>query len=318
MMTVSDARLSGVARACEILGFPTSPSSAYTYAGDKYQTRMMEPDTHGAFRVFGVDNLRENLTAVGRPALTYPLIVKPCLGWGSQAVSRVSNEEELFRAVEKASACHGLSSQRRSDVVIEPYIDGPEVDANFVLLDGEVVFFEVIDDFPSLGDVDGSQKDNFIETVVLLPSVLPPNEVVAIRDSLHQSILRQGFVTGTFHCEARLQYSSKEFRADDGGVEDLYPRCTTTAAPQNVKVYLLEINARPAGYLETVGVHLAYGVDYFAQQLLFSIADEGRFRALSIPFRKGPQYDLAVLVLQEDAAGTLKMRPRSFSAAVQS
>lgn len=36
--------------------------------------------------------------------------------------------------------------------MIEPYIDGPEVDANLVLLDGEVIFFEVTDDFPKPGD----------------------------------------------------------------------------------------------------------------------------------------------------------------------
>ncbi|OJZ90551.1 hypothetical protein ASPFODRAFT_203069 [Aspergillus luchuensis CBS 106.47] len=304
IMTVSDSRLIGVARACEILGYPTSPSSAYMLAGDKYQTRMMEPDAHGAFRVFGTDELEKVLQST---EVTYPLIVKPCLGWGSQAVTKVSTEVELFEAVEKACECHALAPQQRSDAVIEPYIDGPEVDANFVLLNGEVIFCEISDDFPSPGDRDSAQSHNFVETMVHIPSALPLHELKAIRDTLHQSILRQGYSTGTFHCEARLQYSSHEFRQDDNSLEDLYPRRDTdTNDGRSVRVYLLEINARPAGYLETVGVNLVYGVDYFAQQMLFSVNDELRFKALCYPFSDGPRSNLSILVLQEDVAGIMK------------
>ncbi|PWY80210.1 hypothetical protein BO83DRAFT_396607 [Aspergillus eucalypticola CBS 122712] len=282
LMTVSDSRLIGVARACEVLGYTTSPSSAYVLAGDKYQTRMMEPDTHGAFRVFGTDELEKVLRST---EVTYPLIVKPCLGWGSQAVTKVSTEVELFEAVEKACECHALAPQQRSDAVIEPYIDGPEVDANFVLLNGEVIFCEISDDFPSPGDGDSQQ---------------------AITSS-RLCILRQGFSTGTFHCEARLQHSSHEFRKDENGFEDLYPRRDTdTSDGRSVGVYLLEINARPAGYLETVGVNLVYGVDYFAQQTLFSVNDNFRYRALCHPFPDGPRSYLSILVLQEDVAGIMK------------
>ncbi|GKZ25883.1 hypothetical protein AbraIFM66951_001464 [Aspergillus brasiliensis] len=304
MMTVSDSRLIGVARACEILGYPTSPSSAYALAGDKYRTRMMEPDAHGEFRVFGTDELEKVLQST---EVTYPLIVKPCLGWGSQAVTKVSTKDELLQAVEKACECHALGPQHRSDAVIESYIDGPEVDANFVLLNGEVIFCEISDDFPSPGDRDTQQSHNFVETMVHIPSALPPHEMKAVWDTLHQSILRQGFLTGTFHCEARLQYSSHEFREDENGVEDLYPKRSIDGNHgKSVRVYILEINARPAGYLETVGVNLVYGIDYFAQQMLFSINDELRFKALCHPFSNGPRYNLSVLVLQEDIAGIMK------------
>ncbi|OOF97957.1 hypothetical protein ASPCADRAFT_164050 [Aspergillus carbonarius ITEM 5010] len=303
LMTVSDGRLIGVARACEILGYPTSPSSAYVLSGDKYRTRMMEPDTHGAFRIFGTDELEKALRST---QVAYPLIVKPCLGWGSQAVTKVATDDELFQAVQKACECHALAPQQRSDAVIEPYIDGPELDANFVLLNGEVIFFEITDDFPSPGDLDDKQSHNFVETIVQIPSALPPHEMKVVRDTLHQSILRQGFLTGTFHCEARLQYSSHEFRKDDNGFEDLYPRRDNTNDGKSVHVYLLEINARPAGYLETVGVNLVYGVDYFAQQMLFSVNDELRFAALCHPFLHGPRYNLSVLILQEDVAGIMK------------
>ncbi|KAF8244416.1 hypothetical protein K440DRAFT_605066 [Wilcoxina mikolae CBS 423.85] len=305
IMTVSDARLVGVAKACEMFGFPTSPSDSYDLAGDKYKTRMMELHNDQAFRVFSVTELRNRLNSNGQPTLQYPLIVKPCMGWGSECVSKVSNETELVKAVEKASTRHATSPQRRTDVLIEPYIDGPEVDANFVLLNKELVFYEIADDFPSRGDAPNANlDDHFQETANLFPVGLPQNEIIAIRDSIHKSILRQGFSTGTFHCEARLRYSSVHYTTENGHF-DLYLKRGEIPA-REVSVYLLEINARPAGYLESVAVHLTYGVDYFAQQLLFAIGDETRFRALANPFLRGPQYTLVLLLIPEERPGVMK------------
>jgi hypothetical protein len=305
IMTVSDARVMGVAKACEILGFPTSPSDSYDLAGDKYKTRMMELNNDQAFRVFSVTELQNRLNSNGHPPLSYPLIVKPCMGWGSECVSKVSNETELFKAVEKASTRHAASPQRRTDVLIEPYIDGPEVDANFVLLNNELVFYEIADDFPSRGDApNANSDDHFQETANLFPAGLPQNEIIAIRDSIHKSILRQGFSTGTFHCEARLRYSSMHYATENCHF-DLYPK-RGEIPTREVSVYLLEINARPAGYLESVAVHLTYGVDYFAQQLLFAIGDETRFRALANPFLRGPQYTLVLMLIPEEHPGVMK------------
>ncbi|PYH99795.1 hypothetical protein BO71DRAFT_394027 [Aspergillus ellipticus CBS 707.79] len=264
---------------------------------------MMESDAHGAFRVFGMDDLK---TILQSTEVAFPLIVKPCLGWGSQAVTKVVTENELSQVVEKARECHALAPQQRSDAVIEPYIDGPEGDANFALLNGEVVFCEISDDFPSRGDLDDNQGHNFVETLVHIPSALPPHEMKALRDTSHQSILRQGFLTGTFRCEARVQYSSHEFRKDENGFEELCPRRDNTNDGKSARVYLLEINARPAGYLETVGVNVVYGVDCFAQQMLFAVNDGLRIRALCHPFSHGPRYNLSVLVLQEDVVGIMK------------
>jgi hypothetical protein len=47
-------------------------------------------------------------------------------------------------------------------------------------------------------------------------------------------------------------------------------------------------------------------VEYFALQLLLSIADEDRARALAIPFKNSPQYHMAVALLQEEQAGAMK------------
>ncbi|MCJ1250449.1 hypothetical protein MMC30_007677 [Trapelia coarctata] len=306
IMTVSDARVMGVAKACEILGLPTSPSAAYTLAADKYKTRMMEPTNDQAFQVSSISELRERLNSGNHMPLSYPRIVKPCFGWGSECVAKVSNEAELLQAMERASARHASSPQRRTDVLIEPYIDGPEIDANFVLLNKEVVFFEIADDFPSPGDgSSASSTSNFLETQIVFPSRLSAREIATVRNSIHQSILRMGFVSGTFHCEARIQYSSSRY-VTEGDTFDLYPKPDAQKESLDPVVYLLEINARPAGYPATIAVLLTYGVDYFAQQMLFSIADEARFKALIQPFLHGPQYTLLIQFIPQERAGVMK------------
>ncbi|KAI9047427.1 hypothetical protein LZ554_008871 [Drepanopeziza brunnea f. sp. 'monogermtubi'] len=305
IISVSDARVVGVAQACEILGYPTSPSAAYILAADKYKTRLNELDQRGCFQVNGVEELKVQLEQQ-RDQLQYPLVAKPCMGWGSECISKVNNEAELIQAVEKASARHATSPQRRTEVMIEPFIDGPEVDANFVLLDGKILFYEIADDFPSPGDYPGSSwEDNFQETANLLPCGLPADELLVVRDSIHQSLLRLGFQSGTFHCEGRVRYSTLHFDTRNGR-EDLYPTTHIGSTKSQPQFYLHEINARPAGYLESVATHLTYGVDYYALQLLYSLGDKARYRALAQPFLNGPQWWLVLLIIPEDRAGTMK------------
>jgi biotin carboxylase len=310
IITISDARLFGVAKVCEALGYATSPSSAYNLAGDKYKTRSLESDCSESFLITSMEEMEDMMAKekLDISALKYPLIVKPCFGWASECVAKVSNVNELLAAAAKASARHANSSQKRSDFMIEPYVDGPEVDANFVLLDGQVVFYEVADDFPSLGDAcDSTAEANFQETANLLPTGLPPREVEIVRDSILNSLLRMGFSSGTFHCEGRIKDSSMQYarRADVESSWDLIisPDRADTPEPS---FFLHEINARPAGYLESVATALTYGIDYYALQLLFSAGDTERYRSLAQPFKNGPQWHLALLLIPEDRRGTMK------------
>lgn len=306
VMTISDVRLPGVAKACEILGLPTSPYNAYAIAGDKAKTRMLEFDTDEVFTLSSAEELPEYLSSLQGKALPFPMIVKPCLGWSSDCVAKVSNEAELAEAVHKASERHADAPKPSTAVIVEPYIDGPEVDANFVLLNGELLFFDINDDFPSRGDADdASHEDSFQETQNVMPTALPGNEVATLRDSLHKSILRQGFSSGVFHCEARVCHSRAHYSTRDG-ILDLEE--TKQPPSQEVSVYLLEINARPPGYLETVAVLLTYGVDYYALRLLLCVgsAETPRIRALAQPFVNGAQFHLSAMVIPQTRAGVMK------------
>ncbi|KAF2271447.1 uncharacterized protein EI97DRAFT_487445 [Westerdykella ornata] len=308
IVTISDVRLPAIARACVMLGLPTESVEAYEIAGDKGRTRLLEPvGSDESFVLTHADDLGPYLERREHP-LRFPLVVKPVVGWSSDCVSKVKDVAELKSAVRKASNRHAQAPKPSTTVVVEPYIDGPEVDANFVLLNGEILFLDINDDFPSPADQEGAGlKANFQETQNVIPSGLPKAEQDAIRTHLKSSILRQGFRSGVFHCEARVRNATVGYGSTTSGIVDLVPK-PKIAESQEVAVYLHEINARPPGYLESVAVLLAHGVDYYALRMLLALGSPEipRLRALSQPFQGGPQFHLSLMIIQQTRAGIMK------------
>ncbi|KAI0387567.1 glutathione synthetase ATP-binding domain-like protein [Hypomontagnella monticulosa] len=305
--TVSNKRMVGVARACERLGLPTSPSESFVIAADKYRSREIEPDSGvTAFRVLGVEDLKDRLSSSEQPPIQYPVVVKPCIGWGSECISKVHTENELVQAVEKASERHRTSPIQRTDVMIETYIDGPEIDANIILLGGEIIFFEVADDFPSTADYTHNKwQDSFQETLMVFPSHLPQDEIDMIRQSLHGTLLRQGFRDGVFNCEGRVRNSRMRYTVRNGE-EDLFEGEQDDMEHKTPSFYLHEINARPPGYYGNVACNLTYGVDYYALDMLCAVGDMERFRSLAHTFMRGPQWWLVITMIPEVKEGVMK------------
>jgi glutathione synthase/RimK-type ligase-like ATP-grasp enzyme len=309
IMTVSDSRLAAVARAAEQLGFTTNPAEAYDIAGDKFLTRKLEPSISESFECTSVEQVHERIANAETQPLRFPLLVKPCTGWGSECVSRVENEAMLIEAVEKACSRHQGSVFKSTGCVVEPYISGPEFDANFVLLDGEIVFSEIADDYPSRGDsgsTDSAANCDFLETQVVSATQLPAEEQAIIREQIHASILRQGFKSGVFHCEGRVRDSAVEFRPNPStGHMELVP--VSTRSPQKPSAYLIENNARTPGYMVSSLARLTYGIDYFAIQMLCALGPEeiDRFKAMATPFRNGAQYYSMVQYVSPDRSGVL-------------
>ena len=321
IVSISDARLPHVAKACEVLGLPTESSNAYWIAGNKGETRKLENQfssgSGGDESIVLETGTEEELNSAlaqrpgGEDSLNFSLIVKPCTGWNSDCVVKVSSLASLRAAVRRASARHAASPARNTGVVIEPYVSGPEVDANFIILDGEVLFCDITDDFPCSGDLlQNSKAANFMETLMDVPSALPEDEQKMMRDSLTESIKRCGFRSGIFHCEARVRNSTAFYapREDNPGILDLHfssPQKEEEATPS---CYLHEVNARSPGYINCVAALLAHGVDYYAVRLLLALgaAENPRIKALSTQFRtQKPQYTLGIAVLPPTRTGTM-------------
>ncbi|KAM3539825.1 hypothetical protein ARSEF1564_007266 [Beauveria bassiana] len=297
-----------VAEVCRDLGLPSAPAEVVSRGIDKYYQRQMHDEDKSSFRVSGVEHLQQYLDESPARMPKFPAIVKPTVGYGSQCVTKVSTAQELFQAVAKVQnhvVGHEGAKVITPDALIEPYIGGPEIDANLVLWDGELLFCEISDDFPSLADREGATAaDDFQETMFVFPSKLPREEQDLLTTYLHQSILDLGFFSGVFHVEARVRDSSMHYvdRPDDGTV-DLEP--FPSPPPTRPSVFLLEVNARPPGYVGLMTASNTYGIDYFALWVLRALDDEARFRAMSRPYLNGPQHHAALVVIQPPRGGTV-------------
>jgi len=96
----------------------------------------------------------------------------------------------------------GVSAQEAVDltVLLEQYLDGPEVDVDVVLSEGQWRYACVADNGPCL-------EPYFNETWGLAPSVLPKEQQAELKDLAVKSCLALGFTSGVFHVE--LKYTSR-------------------------------------------------------------------------------------------------------------
>ncbi|KAK3939643.1 carnosine synthase 1 [Diplogelasinospora grovesii] len=297
IFTVSDNFFVTAAKVAEVLGLPHSPVPAFETSVDKYRSRMLQNVPGQTARVSGVDELQSLLTPSNddqelfKPA--FPMIVKPTKGWSSECVSKVNTLDDLTIAVEKATRRHG------SAAVIEPFFDGPEIDVNFVLLDGEILFWEIADEPPAEADLsDATVHHTFSPVALTLPSALPEDEQEIARNTLRDILVRLGFKTGVFHVEARMVNSRVEYRNVANSVIDLVRK--ETAPIEDPSCRLLEINARPPGYRVSVPSRLTYGVDYFAVHMLAAVGDLDRLRLAAQSFDSPSTTDSKEVEVRQD------------------
>ena len=284
VFTLSDNFFVAVARVAEALGLPASPVAAFETAVDKYRSRLLQDAPGHTARVASVAELEALLASPAegkRPAFTpkFPMIVKPTKGWSSECVSKVMAPADLPVAVQKATARHG------SAAVIEPFFDGPEIDVNFVLLDGEVLFCEIADEPPCEAEArSATVHDTFSPEALTLPSALPADEQAIARNTLRDLLVNLGFRTGVFHVEARMVNSACSYRDVGGGIVDLARKDHADLPSERPACKLLEINARPPGYRVSVPSRHTYGVDFFAAHMLAAVGDTDRLRLVARPF----------------------------------
>lgn len=280
-----------VAEAALQLSLATYPPSAYEIATDKFKTSVsVGHQAHCA------SSAEEASRIIKENHLEFPLIMKPTNGFLSEGVFRVDDSTQLETGVKQINA-----DRHGNEFVIEKYCEGPEVDANFVLCDGEVLFFEASDDFPKTGDVNGcGSVKSFIELANVLPSALPENELALLKDSLHHSLLQMGFQDGFYHLEARVENSSMEY-ATTNGVLDLTKRAVPNSGQPSA--WLIEVNPRPPGIQAAEAVRHTYGLDYFGLALLFALEDKQRVKQLSRPFAGGAQYWCEMVFIPVEKGG---------------
>ncbi|KAH8818581.1 hypothetical protein DL96DRAFT_1471162 [Flagelloscypha sp. PMI_526] len=292
IVTFNDAYHAHVATAAEILGLPTEPPSAYQICEDKYATRQLLDGTSSSSllqtRSFPTsDSLKQYLSSTETP-FNYPVVIKPAKGCSSEGVYIAHTSSDLL-----ALSSTTFSIAKGADVIVETYLDGPEFNAEYVLVDGKVVFFELQDDYPCAGDVAASQGGDitgdggFAEIGMIIPSALPTSEIELVKNSCHEALLKAGFMWGVFHVEGRIQGSSVKFSEIDGQGWELVPR-EEKEKKEEPRCVVLEINPRTPGIGCSIMSIRTYGMDYYALQTLMCIRDKERVLALARPFSYPP------------------------------
>ncbi|EPE28428.1 Glutathione synthetase ATP-binding protein [Glarea lozoyensis ATCC 20868] len=276
-----DALLESTAKAAKHLGMFTPGPEPFAIATNKFLTRqLLDPKAESYFTVESVEELETRLKS-GIP-VDFPVVSKPVLGTWSFGVYKADNALELRDAVAQTLFLAKKNEDKR--IIIESYVDGPEVDCNLVLLDGEILYSEIVDDFPCQADIaEDSVGALFTETQAAVPSGLPKSEQKTITEFIAAAVRQQGFNTGVFHCEARIRNSSVEYVFAKGAtVPDLELKENSSGG--QTSVFLHEVNARMPGPMSSAGSLVSRGIDLFALLFLCTAADWPRFKALSVPF----------------------------------
>ncbi|GFF55698.1 carnosine synthase 1 [Aspergillus udagawae] len=291
IVTFADSFWYYIAQIAHEIGVDTAPPDSMRIATNKFLTSKYVG--HEAYLASNVD---EALKIAEEVELPYPLIVKPCDGWSSEGVSRVESPDAFPAAIKSID-----TSRHGTEFVMEPYCDGPEVDVNLVLLDGQVLFAEICDDLPKSADVNGptvGSLTNFHELNSVYPSALPSQELDLLINSFVGTLLSLGIRNGVMHLEGRVENSSMEYR-EQNGMMDLQPRAPQATRPEP-SAWLIEINPRPLGMTGSHIIESTYGIDYWGLAVVLGVGDKDRARALSKPYRCGPQYTCIMVFIPAD------------------
>lgn len=262
ILSFSEMAMPLVARLTEQLGLPGNTPQAIDAARDKHATRQALAaaglPTPRNFLITTAQQLKEAADLVG-----FPAVIKPIYGAASIGVVRVDTFEQLQASYAKvtkelasakivagalqqgdeeegggeAPAGNGkgnASSWIKTTIMMEEYLDGPEVDVDLVFSEGQPVYGAVTDNWPTV-------EPYFNETGSNTPSILPTYQQRELLDLAVKSTQALGFVTGVFHVEGKY----------------------TSRGPR-----LIEVNCRMGGGPVRNMNLLVWGVDLVEEQLL--------------------------------------------------
>ncbi|MBI3619719.1 ATP-grasp domain-containing protein [Candidatus Roizmanbacteria bacterium] len=130
----------------------------------------------------------------------FPLVVKPVYGSSSAYVIKVEDEEEFvdtYSYIKKNLSTNIESAlSDGSEIFVEEYIDGDEVDIDIILQHGKIKFC-------SLSDNDQTNEPFFVETGQSIPSSLPSKNQAELIEMAEETLEKMGVQNGVIHFEAK-------------------------------------------------------------------------------------------------------------------
>lgn len=124
--------------------------------------------------------------------VTFPCIIKPTDNAGSHGVAKVNSFEELLANYEYAHSC-----SRHGEVIVEEYLDGPEVSVEVMVVNGKVNILQITDKITT-------EAPHFVEMGHTQPSRLPDATQEEIRQVATMACLAIGIDKGPAHVEMKI------------------------------------------------------------------------------------------------------------------
>jgi D-alanine-D-alanine ligase len=187
---------------CERFGWKGHPQQAALTARNKLALRQsLEAQKLGKYSPpFGeIKNLRELEREAKR--IGFPLVLKPAWGVKSQFVVRADTLEEAKSAFEyikgNMSPDFDPIYSSGTQIMVEGYLEGAEVDVDLLVQDGLIKFHAFTDNFPTI-------EPFFVETGDAMPSRHEDTDLEAVLMMAREVVAAVGLTDGALHLEAKI------------------------------------------------------------------------------------------------------------------
>lgn len=197
ILSYDEARIAATAVVAERLGLPTSPPDAVLRCRDKWLTRQaLAPAGVPQAASVAVADRAGALAAAGR--IGFPVVLKPRNLAASFGVSRADSADDLAAAYDRARGVSLPEAPERfeQDVLVEEFLDGPEISVDAVVTGGRVVPLVV-------AHKETGYPPSFEETGHTVDAADPLLSDEELRDVLDAAHAAVGYTTGTTHTELR-------------------------------------------------------------------------------------------------------------------
>lgn len=145
--------------------------------------------------------LKDDDTITAAQALSYPVVIKPIHGGASAFVVKVEVPEQLPATLtiirELIARDEKMNRAGGTDLLVEEYIDGKEVDIDLLVQNGEIRCCCVSDNMPT-------KEPYFVETDRVSPSILPNQELATLEEMVRNVVTTLDVRNACVHFEAKM------------------------------------------------------------------------------------------------------------------
>lgn len=196
IVAADDAGAEAAARASELLGLPTNPVISVQATLDKRAMRQLLRTAEVAQPDWAPAATLDEAAAVAE-RLGYPVVTKPRTRSASVGVMRSDSAAELAEAFDVA-VHHQQSDDGTTDILIERYVEGPEISVEGIVSDGHLEILAVFD------KPDQPDGPTFEETMFVAPSSVDEATLVDVERTVAAAVRGLGLTNGPVHAELRL------------------------------------------------------------------------------------------------------------------